>query len=480
MRTAGFQLRCAVGVIAGWLLGASTVSAQSFPQFTAVGGGNGTPGGGTCTIVSAGGVDSPTPVAFQEDCPVRFGAASASPGALSTSAHARNIGNSVLIEENMLAKFDDQVVFTSTDPNATIATVSLNLDFATRLHSVNSAAARMEGSVLFGGLYLITVVLNSGNAPPGNFFIDENAFTKTNDTGGFTGPDTYEQHVSLRTPEVVVPLNQPVVLKLSIKASAFALDNGLSDVEFATLGLPTGIDVFTLPAGVTVNAPGSFLVDNRFVPPTPDISVAPTSYDFGNVNLGSSANTLVTISNTGGLDLTVSGIGLENGSSSAIAVTQAPALPAVIHPGGTVDIQLTYTPATTLGDQAILDITSDDPDQGAIRVGLGGAGIPSAIPPLQRIAEIIAFIDASAGNGSLVGTGANVFSGRGRLGALRNMIVAAGDLIRDGFFAEACGQLRDAEQRTDAVPKPPDFVTGPAAVDLRSFISRLRSELGCQ
>jgi hypothetical protein len=106
---------------------------------------------------------------FQEDCPVRFGAASASPGALSTSAHARNIGNSVLIEENMLAKFDDQVVFTSTDPNATIATVSLNLDFATRLHSVNSAAARMEGSVLFGGLYLITVVLNSGNAPPGNF-----------------------------------------------------------------------------------------------------------------------------------------------------------------------------------------------------------------------------------------------------------------------------------------------------------------------
>jgi hypothetical protein len=172
----------------------------------------------------------------------------------------------------------------------------------------------------------------------------------------------------------VVPLNQPVVLKLSIKASALALDNGLSDVEFATLGLPTGIDVFTLPAGVTVNAPGSFLVDNRFVPPTPDISVAPTSYDFGNVNLGSSANTLVTISNTGGLDLTVSGIGLENGSSSAIAVTQAPALPAVIHPGGTVDIQLTYTPTTTLGDQAILDVTSGRPRSGRDPGWLGWRG----------------------------------------------------------------------------------------------------------
>jgi hypothetical protein len=44
------------------------------------------------------------------------------------------------------------------------------------------------------------------------------------------------------------------------------------------------------------------------VPPTPDISVSPTSYDFGHVNLGSAANTLVTIVNVGGLDLTVTGI----------------------------------------------------------------------------------------------------------------------------------------------------------------------------
>ena len=207
--------------------------------------------------------------------------------------------------------------------------------------------------------------------------------------------------------------------------------------------------------------------------------MAPTSYDFGNVIVGSSATTLVTISNTGGLDLTVTGIGLETGGSSAIAVTQSPAVPAVIHPNSTVDIQLTYTPTTTLGDQAVLDITSNDPDDGVIQVGLSGAGIQNQLPPELQIANILAFIDSSVSGQTLAGSGPGN-SGPGRLNALRNMIRAAGDLIQDGFIVAACDQLLDAEQRTDGIPKPPDFVTGSAAADLLTLITKLRSTLGCR
>jgi hypothetical protein len=422
------------------------------------------------------------PVVFQETCPATSGAGSASQGALAGSAHATNIGNSVLVEEDITTRLRDTVVFTSTDPNATSATVALNVDFTTRnrISAFSLAGATTSGSVTLagpggGGLFGILVVLSNGG---GGLVVDETAFTKFNDNT-FTDANTYEQHVLLRTPDMLVQLNTPVDLVLSLVSGAQALDSGAADVDFATLGLPTGIDVFTLPAGVTANAPGSFLVNNRFVPPTPDISVAPNSYVFGNVNLGSSATTLVTISNVGGLDLTVSGIGLENGSSSAITVTQAPALPVVIHPNGTLDIQLTYTPTGTAGDQAILDVMSNDPDQGLVKVGLSGLGVQAVTPPLQQIADILAFIDTSAANGGLVGSGPGN-SGPGRLNALKNMIKAAGDLIHNGFFGEACDQLLDAYHRTDGVPKPPDFVMGPAATDLASRIQDLRTSLGCR
>jgi hypothetical protein len=71
----------------------------------------------------------------------------------------------------------------------------------------------------------------------------------------------------------------------------------------------------------------------------------------------------------------------------------------------------------------------------------------------SQIADILTFINRSVGDGSLAGSGPGN-SGPGRLNALKNMIKAAGDLIYDGFFTEACDQLRDGYQRTDGVPKP--------------------------
>jgi len=474
MRRAVFYLRYAVGGIVAWLAFAPAASAQSVPLFTATGGHSSA--AGVCTIADAGGTDSPTPVVFRTTCDAAAADASASPGALTGSASATNVGNSTLVNFDTTAILRDEVVFTSTDPSATTASVALNLEFAARLHAVAFlSGARSDASLTVspGTVLGFAIQLGDGGSGP-ILFVDEDSFTRINDSSGFIDPNTYEQHVLLRTPLFAVPLNTPVQLVLDLGAHAGARDSGLAAVGFATLGLPTGIDVFTLPAGVTANAPGSFLVNNRFVPPTPDISVAPTSYDFGNVNLGSSTNTLVTIANVGGLDLTVSGIGLENGSSSAIAITQVPALPVVIHPNGTVDVQLTYSPTLVGGDQATLDVASNDPDQSLIKVGFSGTGVQATPPPLQQIADILAFIDASIANGSLFSNGPG-----NRYLALKNMIRAAGDLIHDGFIADACTQLKDAYNRTDGVPKPPDFVTGQSASDLAKRIQDLRTTLGC-
>ena len=86
-------------------------------------------------------------------------------------------------------------------------------------------------------------------------------------------------------------------------------------------------------------------------------------------------------------------------------------------------------------------------------VEVDGSGISAT-----GTATFLAFFDASTANGSLVGEGPGN-SGKGRLKAVRNMIVAAVDAVGGG----ACAPLLQALRRTDGTQPPPDFVSGGAS-----------------
>jgi streptogramin lyase len=101
-------------------------------------------------------------------------------------------------------------------------------------------------------------------------------------------------------------------------------------------------------------------------------------------------------------------------------------------------------------------------------------------PPKAQIAAIINFFDSSVSGGTLTGTGPTATSAQGHLGALRNMLVAASDLIDSAQISQACQQLLDVYQRCDGQPQPPDFVTGQAAPQLASQIQNLITNVGCQ
>jgi cysteine-rich repeat protein len=92
------------------------------------------------------------------------------------------------------------------------------------------------------------------------------------------------------------------------------------------------------------------------------------------------------------------------------------------------------------------------------------------------ISQIPAFFDASVADGSLVGNGPGK-SAKGRLGALRNQIEAAGAAIASGD--QRCGPLRSALERTDGTSPPPDFAAGPAAPELVGRLEDLQVGLGC-
>lgn len=100
--------------------------------------------------------------------------------------------------------------------------------------------------------------------------------------------------------------------------------------------------------------------------------------------------------------------------------------------------------------------------------------IEATAPTIQ---DVIDFLDVSVQSGALSGSGPG-HSAQGRMGALRNMLAAAADLIANADIRGAIALLETAYLRTDGEPQPPDFVTGAAAPTLASEIKKLIASLG--
>lgn len=88
------------------------------------------------------------------------------------------------------------------------------------------------------------------------------------------------------------------------------------------------------------------------------------------------------------------------------------------------------------------------------------------------------FFNEAVDNGDLVGSGPGR-SANGRLKAFENMLANAFYLIENGDYRSACRQLLDAYNKTDGIPRPPDFVSGVAATELAKRIQYLMASLGC-
>jgi hypothetical protein len=208
------------------------------------------------------------------------------------------------------------------------------------------------------------------------------------------------------------------------------------------------------------------------------IDVSPLALDFGNIVLPSSSQLIVTLSNAGGEDLTITGVALQAGGSSTFLLPSSPKLPSTLTPGASMDVTVAFEPTALAIYSATLEVTSDDADEPTVEVQLTGAGVPSEDPPSEQIVTVIDFTDTSVAEGTLAGDGPGG-SRAGRLNALKNQIEAAGDLIDAGDIAATCDQLLDAYKRTEGVFPPPDFVTGEAAAELALLIEIIRDGAGC-
>lgn len=162
------------------------------------------------------------------------------------------------------ATFSDILMFTSSDPLATFADVSLNMALDGVLNAAANSAlggggnARLDGHVAFGGGFFQFIFAND----------TANGFFTLNTLGLTQGVIAPMTNALLITPTVRVNLGVPVFFEMAIGAGAGAVGSGGSaSTDFSgSFKFPTGSNVFNVPTGVTVNA-GNYLVNNRFFDP---------------------------------------------------------------------------------------------------------------------------------------------------------------------------------------------------------------------
>ena len=92
--------------------------------------------------------------------------------------------------------------------------------------------------------------------------------------------------------------------------------------------------------------------------------------------------------------------------------------------------------------------------------------------------DILDSFDDWTGSGDLVGSGTGKSSDY-RLNAFGNKLETAQDLIDEGDIDGACEQLMATYMICDGKPRPKDFVSGDAVMDMSKLILHLMASIEC-
>jgi len=116
--------------------------------------------------------------------------------------------------------------------------------------------------------------------------------------------------------------------------------------------------------------------------PEPDISVSPTSKNFGNVTVDSSRSQTFTVSNVGTADLVVGTISLAGTNADQFTIQNDNCSEATIAQGNSATLKVVFSPTSTGTKSATLEIPSNDLDEATVTVSLNGKGVEGGPPPV--------------------------------------------------------------------------------------------------
>ena len=151
---------------------------------------------------------------------------------------------------------------------------------------------------------------------------------------------------------------------ISITSGATGTGNGTVNYSVAA---NTGTSSRT---GTLTIAGQTFTVTQAAAPSgNPNISVSPTSINFGAITNRSSSSKTVTVSNTGAANLAVTSVSLWGSNASHFRYSNGCSS---VAPAGSCTITVTFAPFATGSKLAYLNIYSNDPDSSPFTIYLQG------------------------------------------------------------------------------------------------------------
>ncbi len=120
------------------------------------------------------------------------------------------------------------------------------------------------------------------------------------------------------------------------------------------------------------------------VPSVPDIASNPKSWSFGGIDIGSYADKTFVISNEGNATLNVTATVLA-GPYPAEYSLQSGGGAFTLAPAATRNIIVRFSPTNTGDRNAILNISSNDPDENPFQIQLGGSGTAPSVPDITPL-----------------------------------------------------------------------------------------------
>ncbi len=157
---------------------------------------------------------------------------------------------------------------------------------------------------------------------------------------------------------------------------------------FRIAKLPTGETTVTAAvddsevAKITTNVVAIVTI-NLQLKPTSEIEITPSTLAFGEVQVGGVRARLVTVSNAGTKDLTITAFTIENAGSSAFSLDHGPKPPVHIAPGASTTLSIIYRPTAVGAAAGTLRVASNALNASEGTVVLRGSGVPSPTPQIE-------------------------------------------------------------------------------------------------
>jgi hypothetical protein len=140
----------------------------------------------------------------------------------------------------------------------------------------------------------------------------------------------------------------------------------------------------------------------------PQLTISSASRDFGNVTVDTVANAALTLTNSGGANLTISHIGVSGKGFEGSAIKTPTTVPA----GGNITLNLTFSPSTSGNFSGAVTVLSDDPNTPTASVTLTGTATNQSIGRLTATPAALNFNNVQVGStASAVTTLKNVGTG---------------------------------------------------------------------